>query len=348
MLIALINDSHWGARGDSEKFLNYFSRFYQNIFFPYLQKNNINQVIHLGDLVDKRKNISFTTANRMRKEYIIPSQEMGLQTSIIVGNHDTYFKDTNEINALRELIMNREGFTIYSNPEYAKFDGLRTLMLPWICSENEQRSLSMIKSNSVPVVFAHLELVGFEMSKGQMMEHGMDSSMFQKYKSVYTGHYHHKSSKKNIHYLGTQYEMTWIDYNDPKGFHILDTETLKLTFVPNPERIHIALQYNEEVDPNLNEDCSGKIIKLVVKKKTDEKKLDAFVKKLQNNLDVELKIVDEHLNFETPDIKNIKLENLEDTLKIVTDYANSLDVDVDKKKMISLLSDLYKEAQELR
>ena len=59
MKIAVLNDTHWGARNDSPAFVNYFNRFYDEIFFPYLQENNIKTVIHLGDVVDRRKFINF-------------------------------------------------------------------------------------------------------------------------------------------------------------------------------------------------------------------------------------------------------------------------------------------------
>ena len=37
MKIALLNDTHFGARNDSNIFDEYFYKFYDNIFFPYLK-----------------------------------------------------------------------------------------------------------------------------------------------------------------------------------------------------------------------------------------------------------------------------------------------------------------------
>ena len=56
-----LNDTHFGARNDSPAFIKYFNRFYDEIFFPYLQEHNITTLIHLGDVVDRRKFINYNT-----------------------------------------------------------------------------------------------------------------------------------------------------------------------------------------------------------------------------------------------------------------------------------------------
>jgi DNA repair exonuclease SbcCD nuclease subunit len=51
---------------------------------------------------------------------------------------------------------------------------------------------------------------------------------FLKFELVMSGHFHTKSQKGNITYLGNTYQMYWNDYADQRGFHIFDTDTLKL------------------------------------------------------------------------------------------------------------------------
>ena len=103
MKIALITDTHWGARGDSLTFLNYFRKFYDNVFFPYLEEHNIKTLIHLGDVVDRRKFINFKILNDLRTNFIERLWKMGVDTHIIIGNHDTFHKNTNELNSLQEI-----------------------------------------------------------------------------------------------------------------------------------------------------------------------------------------------------------------------------------------------------
>ena len=78
-------------------FIEYQNKFYNDLFFPYLQKNDIKCLIHLGDVVDRRKFINFKTANTFRNDFMHRLYEEGIDTHIILGNHDTYYKNTNKV-----------------------------------------------------------------------------------------------------------------------------------------------------------------------------------------------------------------------------------------------------------
>ena len=113
MKIALITDTHFGARNDSLPFNEYFYKFWENIFFPYIDKNNIKTIIHLGDTMDRRKFVSYKIANDFRRRFITPIVDRKLDTHILIGNHDTYYKNTNEVNSVQELVGNK-----YDNIKY--------------------------------------------------------------------------------------------------------------------------------------------------------------------------------------------------------------------------------------
>ena len=101
MKLALISDTHAGARGDSAIFNEFFFKFWENVFFPYLKENNITQICHLGDVVDRRKFINYVTLNSWRKRFFDKLTENNIQMDVIVGNHDVTYKNTNEINAMK-------------------------------------------------------------------------------------------------------------------------------------------------------------------------------------------------------------------------------------------------------
>ena len=67
MKLAIITDTHWGARNDSQAFAEYFRRFYEDIFFPTLMERDIRTVVHMGDIVDRRKFINYKTLYQMRE-----------------------------------------------------------------------------------------------------------------------------------------------------------------------------------------------------------------------------------------------------------------------------------------
>jgi 3',5'-cyclic AMP phosphodiesterase CpdA len=130
MKIALITDTHWGVRNDHSAFLDNNKKFLDDIFFPYLDNHRINTVIHLGDLVDRRKYLNINTAKRLRTDFLDRIASEPIDFHILVGNHDTYFKNTNSVNVLQELLVDKyPDFKIYD--EYAKiveFDGTKIMI----------------------------------------------------------------------------------------------------------------------------------------------------------------------------------------------------------------------------
>ena len=150
MKIAIINDTHFGARNDSSLFLEHFLSFFENQFFPYLEENNIDTIIHLGDLMDRRKYVNFNTLNLVRTKFIEKIKEKNIKFHMILGNHDTFYKNTNEVNSTKELFSHYDFFKLYESPEKVKFDGLEIMMIPWICKENKDDVVSFIQLGWMP------------------------------------------------------------------------------------------------------------------------------------------------------------------------------------------------------
>lgn len=345
--IALITDTHWGARADNPIFAQHISRFYEEVFFPYLDEHNINFIIHLGDIVDRRKYINFVTAKNLTKDFIAPIRNKNKFLYALIGNHDTFYKNTNEVNSMDVLYGDRAGFTYISEPIEIDLD-CKILMMPWICADNYDKCMKMIQETDAQVLFGHLELKGFEMYKGQPNDHGFESSMFDKFDVVCSGHFHHKSSRGNIHYLGAPYEMTWSDYDDPRGFHVFDTKTRQLTFIQNPNKIFHKIHYNdsgmqlEDILINDFEHYKNCVIKVIVKNKTNPHMFDVFIDKLEKAGVADLQVVEDHLNLNLEVDEDI-LKDAEDTLTLLTKYASQ--VSKQKSKELSkFLQDLYSEA----
>ena len=349
MKIALITDTHWGARGDSPAFAEYFNRFYYEQFFPYLAANGISRIFHLGDIVDRRKYINFVTARHLRK-FVEHCDSSGIRLDVIVGNHDTSFKNTNEVNSMRELFEHSTyDIHYYSDPAVVDVDGTNIAVLPWICSGNYEESMQFINKTNAQILFGHLELAGFEMYKGAVNDHGFDSKIFDKFDTVCSGHFHHKSTRGNINYLGAPYEMSWSDYNDPRGFHIFDTETRELEFVRNPLTMFNKIHYHDQ-DKTLDEimdmdfdHYKGSYVKLIVHTKTNPYWFDMFVDKIEKAGVLDLQVVDDNLNLQLEDDGDI-VNEAEDTLTVLNKVVDQVESRVDKKVLYNFLSSLYNEA----
>ena len=351
MKIALLTDTHFGARNDNLNFNDYFYEFYEGLFFPYLQQNNIKHCIHLGDLMDRRKYVSYRILKDFRERFIQPFMHLEIDLHILVGNHDIYFRNTNDVNSLQELLGGKyKNIHIYPEAQEINFDGFPILMMPWINPQNEIYSFGMMDETKADTMVSHLEVVGFEMHGGHFSESGFDKSQFKKFDTIFSGHYHKKSDDGQIYYLGTPYQMTWSDYNWPKGFHVFDTETRELTRIVNPQKIFEKIYYDdtqENYDTHDVNQYRNKYIKLVVVNKNDLYKFDKFTDKLFKADCHEVKIIEDFTDLDANTVSDDIVENSQDTMTLLGKYIDDLDVNLDKTKLKTDISKLYHEAQDL-
>lgn len=351
MKIALITDTHWGVRNDSPVFLDANKKFLDNVFFPFLRSNKINTVIHLGDVLDRRKYVNINTANRIRSDLIEPLVAMNVKYHQILGNHDVMFKNTNKVSSFTELFCKYDShISIYENATEVEFDGLKILLVPWINDENRNDTLKLLKETNAQICFGHLELQGFQMYKGSIVSHGDDPKIFDRFDIVASGHYHHRSSSGNIHYLGTHAEFTWSDYDDPRGFHVFDTKRRVLSFIKNPEVMFKKIWYNDvdkEFEDVVNIDYSqykDKIIKVIVTNKTNPYWFDQFIDRLENVGLCEMQIVEDHLNLNLEEDQDI-VNEAESTIDIFKKFISQVSTEgVDKNRLEKVIVDLYHDA----
>ena len=297
MKVALITDTHFGARSENLNFNEYFFDFYENVFFPYLKENNITTVIHLGDVMDRRKYVSYRIAKDFRERFV------------------------------------------------NQFDGIDFHMLN---SENMSDTMKLLKTSPAQVCMGHLELNGFAMQKGFIMDHGWDKKEFNRFDMVMSGHYHHKSDDGHVYYLGTPYEIYWNDHDDPKGFHIFDTNTRQLERIVNPLTMFSKIYYDDSVE--MNNDMTrykNKYVKLIVVNKKDLYQFDKFVDKLLQADCYEVKIIEDFSELDASNVSDDIVKNTEDTMTLLDRYIDELDVTLSKDRLKNTMRTLYTEAQDL-
>ncbi|MBU38026.1 MAG: recombinase [Euryarchaeota archaeon] len=347
MKIAIITDQHFGARKSSRTFHDFFKKFYDNVFFPTLKKRGIDTVLDLGDTFDNRRNLDLWAAKWSKDNYFTRLKEMGITIHSLVGNHTAYFKDTNKVNTLESVLGEYDNIKIYDKATEVMIGGLPILFVPWINSENSDETYALIEKSECPVVMGHLELNGFEAHRGYIMDHGNPTSPYKKFEKVFSGHYHQKSTRENITYLGNPYQIYWNDYNSKRGFHIFDTNTQKLEYIPNPYEIYAKIYYNED---KLNSsrfdyaDYTNNFIKIIVDKKTDSSKFEFFISQLYAAGVHEIKVIEDP-SFEQDLNEEIDIER-EDTLTILEKYVDDIEHS-DKPALKSILKSLYIEALEI-
>lgn len=345
MKVAIITDQHFGARNDSIAFLDFFQKFYDNTFFPTIIENNINTVLVLGDTFDRRKYVNFYALDRAKKMFFDKLIQNNIKVYMLAGNHDTYYKNTNDVNSPDLLLREYSNIKVIDAPETITIDEIDICMIPWICPENYKACLDEMETTKAEICMGHFEISGFAMYRGMQSNEGLSKETFEKFDMVFSGHYHHRSDDGHIYYLGNPYELTWQDYRDPRGFHLYDLSDRKLQFITNPyimfERIEYDDKEREPIDID-SIDLNSKYVKLIIVNKTDLYKFDKFIQKLYNKGCHDIKIIEDMSEFSEGEIGDEI--SLEDTVSVLTHYIDSIETDVDKEQIKTFMRTLYTEA----
>ena len=338
----ILNDSHFGYKNDSSIMLEYFLSFFEKQLFPYMKENDIKLMFHLGDLFDRRKYINFKTLNEVQKRFLDPLKEMGVRCHIICGNHDTYYRNTNKINSLDELISYYPNWSVYSESTELQLSTGCIAMIPWINQENEQQVANFLNNTTCSILLGHLELAGFQTIRGVFVDQGYDSKYFDKFEFVLTGHYHIKSSRNNIHYLGTQYQMGFSDVDEPKGFHVFDLQNRVLEFVENRKKVFYALEYDEEKLQKINHvEYKNCFVKIIIKNKTKQPLFEKYLDKFYEAGVTELTVAEEVSS--NPELVAVDIHK--DTLQLLHEEIDTInEKSVDKNILATIINTAYNSA----
>lgn len=344
--VAILTDTHYGCRKNSKEFHDFFNLFYENIFFPILKEHNITTVFHLGDVFDNRKSIDYQSLEWSKQNIFNKLKDYTVH--MLVGNHDAYFKNSNKLNSVSLLLDSYSNIIPYDEvTDIQCFDNLITL-IPWINLENKANVMQHLSNTKSKTIMGHLEINGFEAHPGHVFEGGLDQEVFSKFKTVFSGHFHHKSRFNNIQYLGNPYEITWSDYGETRGFHLYDVETNKLTFYKNPFSMFKKFYYNDTTNNYNKIDLSeykNSYIKVIVEEKTDYYTFDKVIQKFYDVGVYDLKIIE---NTDLQLDKNSDIfEECDDTLTVLQKYIEQMKTDYDKFSLKSIVKSIYTESLEI-
>ena len=355
MKVAIITDQHFGARNDSHHFLDFYEKFYKETFFPNIESHGITTLLILGDTFDRRKYVNFYTLKRAKEMFFDKLAELNIEVHMLAGNHDTYFKNTNDVNSVDLLLREYDNITIIDSPQtiHLNYEDVThdVCMIPWICPENYEQSMSEIKNTSATLCMGHLEISGFTMHRGMKSEEGLDRGIFKRFDMVFSGHFHHRSSDSNVYYLGNPYELTWQDYNDIRGFHIFDLVSRDLEFITNPNIMFHRIVYDdkeESITEINNKELSqykNCYVKVVVVNKTNPYLFDKFMNNLYNVNPIDITIAEDFTDLTEGIEDDILLDQAQDTLTIINNFVDGINEEhINNNKIKTILKELYVEA----
>lgn len=354
MKFVVLGDTHFGMRSESQIFHDLYKRFYHETLFKYMEDNGINVIVQLGDLFDRRKYINFQTLALAKEYFFDELVKRGITLYTLIGNHDSYYKNTLSVNSIELLLGGYSNIHIHSKPSKIELDGLSFDMIPWICDENLEPCIDFIKASNSEFCFGHFELAGFEMDRGTFCHEGLDANNLSKYELVMTGHFHHRSTRGNILYVGSPGEMTWADYDDPRGFHVFDTETREVEFIQNPFTIFHKHTYDDEDfyydDLKIFDftQFENKYVKVIVANKNNPYVFESFIERLlkANPADVSIveNFVEQSAEEEKEEEKKNEVDQADDTMTILDRFIDGIDIELNKAKLKGIIRSVYNDA----
>ncbi len=350
MKIALITDTHYGVRNDSPVFLENQREFYTKVFFPYLKKNKIKDVIHLGDVFDRRKYVNFNTLNEVRSFVFDELEKREINMHMFVGNHDCYFKNTNNVNSVELLLEEYDNLVIVDEPTEVMYDDVPLMLCPWINNENYKDTIKTLNKSDADVLLGHFEINGFMMHRDTAeCKAGMNQDVFKNFNLVFSGHFHEPSTNGHIWYLGAPTEYTWADHDCRRGFNIFDTETMELEHIRNPHSMFYRIFLDSELDIETfdYEQLRHKIIRIIVGSDVDPKVVETFMHNVNDVSPHDMEIIDNSsYHLEEGVVSDDEAIRNEDTVSIVESYVDSVkdDIALDADKLKGVFKNLYVEA----
>lgn len=354
MQVIFLGDLHIGARGASLNVAEHQIEFFESTLVPYMIEHSIDTIIQLGDIFDTRKFTNHVVLDMWQRRVFSLLTEHNIKMFTLIGNHDIAYKNTLDVSSPKLFFNNTTTptVTVIDSPTTLTFDGCDILCIPWICDENNDSCMAEITSTNASVCAGHFEINGFEYNRGHMCEDGLDTSVFKKFEHVFSGHFHTRSARNNIQYIGTPYELTWIDYDDPKGFGVFDTDTRMMEFVRNPKTLHHKVYYNDkdqESDYYKSIDVSriaNGYVKAIIVEKTDADQYERFMSVLDGIHTIDLKVVDSYvaLDDETSTKQDIVFT---DAPSMIDSYVNHIETPLDKNRLAGMLKTKYTESLDI-
>lgn len=344
--LAILGDVHIGCHSSSAIHHAFMKRFFTD-FFKYIDDNDIKHVLQLGDLFDVRKHINTWSFSFFRQNFLEPAIARDLQVWVLVGNHDIYYRESLEVSSVEEVLMPyRDWFHVIGKPTDTTIAGHDFLLVPWVCKENHAEVTDAITASKSTYCAGHFEFNGFELYRGHMARSQHNHAEYKKFDKVFSGHYHHMSSRDNVLYTGTPYELTWQDSGCSRGFFVMDDDGV-LTFEENRHKLYkqIDVSTDTSIDDLEIREC---ILKVKLSGAWEPKAREALLDKLYSMHPHSIKLIEPKTLTEDANVDassygtDVGLDNM------INDYVTNISIPetIDRERLQSMLLDMMNSAAE--
>jgi len=343
-----ITDTHLGVKNNSAEWIESMREYFFNWFFPLIEKEykEGDVLLHLGDWYDSRQSVNLRVLNLGVDIAEKMSSIFKDGIYVLIGNHDAWNKSTNDINSLKSIkwIPN---LTIFEEPETLKLGNKTFCMMPWR-KDQEAESETLNSFGSHDYLCCHTDIRGVKFNKHVNVEKGIDISEVKKFGRVYSGHIHFSQKSGNVIMLGSPYEITRSDMDNPKFILRLNLETgeetaFKNNFSPRFMRI-LFTDVLESTPIELSERFSNNFVDVMIDPKMA---LKAPLNLLTDEVESARKIT--FHPFDPDKSSGISSQMYDSTgkqfnvLEFIKEYIKMQTYDEDtQKRLLSSLTNLYK------
>ena len=226
---ACFTDIHYGLKQNSRQHLidcdNYVTWFIEEA-----KARNCETCIFLGDWHHHRASINIATMNSTIKD--LKRLNDAFETVyFITGNHDLFYREKRDLNSI-EFARDLSNFVMVD--EHFLQDGVA--IIPWLVGD-EHKQVAKMKCK---YMFGHFELPYFKMNAMiEMPDHGgIRADMLSGPEYVFSGHFHKRQYKNNIHYIGNAFPHNYADVDDNERgamFLTWDEEPLYVNWTECPK-----------------------------------------------------------------------------------------------------------------
>ena len=338
--IAILGDTHFGARSSNKNTEHWQRLFYENVFWPKIESEGIQTIIQTGDYFDNRKSIDLQTLAFQQEVFVDRAADLGVCVLGLVGNHDIPLRHSLAMSSPVQLLNQHDHVCFSDSIDEYEFDDRKITVMPWICKENFEESRDRIQQGG-DILIGHFEIEGFIMHPGAISKEGINMSDFKGWNRVLSGHYHSQSQNANIQYVGTPYQMTWNDHTTKHGFWILDTTDDSMTFVENPFRYFYRLNWKDGCD--FPEGLLEKAyVKINVQKKTDFEAFEKFVDRINHQQPFDVKIIESFEEFTSENVSD--LITVQTTEELIEEYISDVATETSKETVTKTMLSIYQSA----
>jgi DNA repair exonuclease SbcCD nuclease subunit len=309
-----------------------------------LVKKGIKDIVISGDLFHYRDEIA---VNTMQVTTRIMNMWRNFNIILLVGNHDSYYKDRVDVNSL-SILSGWDNITVFDRQEQVTAFGKKILFCPW-----GVRTEELVKSD---IIFGHFEIQSFKMNQYKICTDGIKSRDLLKHAPlVITGHFHLRDERKyktgTILYLGNPFQMDFGDVDSTKGYYILDIKNTDYKFYENnisPEHKKIYLSKLVEypgITDDVREMFRNNIVKFIIDKHISPDEIDLLLSKF-SELDPVSINTDYEINFNKFGIDeqdDISISGI-DIPEAIEEFINMLDIE-DRASVVRATLDLYNKSK---